>query len=94
MQMAEIRALLARLDRAEENHDGDEIDNLREQCTDMLYKVASVVEQYEFLATHVSYMQVDFDWGGRDKIYNDRKTYNDFQASVRKSIEMNTPEEE
>jgi hypothetical protein len=94
MLAAEIREILDRLDAAQETWDGDAIDCVREQCADILYKVEDIVERYEFLATHVSYMQVDFDWGGRDKIYNDSKTFDAFHELVGDSLEQNKPSED
>jgi hypothetical protein len=94
MLATEVRNLLNRLDKATEECDGDAIECVEEQCADMLYRVASIVEQYEFLATHVSYMEIDLDGGGQHKVYNDRKNFNDFDATVSKSIEFNSREED
>jgi hypothetical protein len=94
MLAAEIRNLMERLDKAEESCDGDAIECAEEQCAAMLYRVVDIVENYEFLATHVAYMQVDFDWGGRDKIYNDSKNFNAFHEVVTESLEQNKPSED
>jgi len=94
MLAAEIRNLMERLNQAEESCDGDAIECAEEQCAAMLYRVVDIVENYEFLATHVAYMQVDFDWGGRDKIYNDSKNFNTFHEVVSDSLEQNKPSEE
>jgi hypothetical protein len=94
MLAAQIRKLIDRLDKAEEACDGDAIECVEEQCAAMLYQVVQIVENYEFLATHAAYMQVDFDWGGRDKIYNDSKNFNAFHELVSDCLEQNKPSED
>jgi hypothetical protein len=94
MLAAEIRKLLEQLEKAEESCDGDAIECAEEQCAAILYRVVDIVKNYEFLATHVAYMQVDFDWGGRDKIYNDSKNFNAFHEVVSESLVQNEPAKE
>jgi hypothetical protein len=52
-------------------------------------EIDAIIKRYEFIADHAEYIEIEFKWGGRDKIYVESNGIDCLNAQIDESIEMN-----
>jgi hypothetical protein len=52
-------------------------------------EIDAIIKRYEFIADHAEYIEIEFKWGGRDKIYVESDGIDCLNTQIDESIKMN-----